>query len=281
MRFRQLLSLVGLLLLPFSLAAQESGMACHGSFAEFASDAEFRAQHPSPEAISDEDLKGVMKTLPNADGKDVRAYFVAGREGSDQYLFVFQEWWGLNNHIKQTADAYHEKLRGEVNVIALDLYDGKVAEDPERAGKLMQSADSARLTEIVRTGLAHAGEDAEIGSIGWCFGGGWSLKTALMAGDRATACVMYYGMPVLDVNRLQDLHTDVLGIFAEQDKWVNQGVVSDFRSAMQMAGQHLRVHTYDADHAFANPSGKAYAEEAATDARRKTVSYLREQFGVR
>ena len=49
---------------------------------------------------------------------------------------MIHEWWGLNNHIKDMAN-----LLAKVGyvVLAADLYNGKVAADPNEAGNLVQS----------------------------------------------------------------------------------------------------------------------------------------------
>ncbi|MFT2612653.1 dienelactone hydrolase family protein, partial [Escherichia coli] len=81
-----------------------------------------------------------------------------------------QEWWGLNDHIKRETETLAAEL-GNVNVLALDMYDGGVAATPDSAMKLMQAATTTRLEAIVKAGLAYAGADAKIFTIGWCFGG--------------------------------------------------------------------------------------------------------------
>ena len=40
------------------------------------------------------------------------------------------------------------------------------------------------------------------------------------------------------------------------------------------AGKQIEVHLYDADHAFANPSGERYNEEAAQQANQVAWSFL-------
>ena len=111
---------------------------------------------------------------------------------------VYQEWWGLNDHIKQEAAKLHKDL-GDVNVLAVDMYDGKVGTTREEAGKLMQSASKDRLTAIQKGAIGYAGKDARIASIGWCFGGMLSLQSAILEQSKSVGCVMYYGSPEKDV----------------------------------------------------------------------------------
>ena len=110
--------------------------------------------------------------------------------------------------------------------------------------------------------------------MGWCFGGGWSLCAALQLQARTKACVIYYGMPEQDVEKLKTLQSDVLFIHPDQDKWISKEVVSDFEANMKKAGKSTKVYHYDADHAFANPSSPRYNEKAAQEARGVVKAYL-------
>ena len=246
------------------------------SFAMLASNTDFSGGHDAPLPYR---YAGAGKTISykTADGKTASAFEVKSATPSDKYLFVVHEWWGLNDYIKKEAGQYAQQLPG-VNVIALDLYDGQVATTPDEAGKLMQGVKTDRADAIIKGAIAYAGPKAQIGSIGWCFGGGWSLQTALLAGKQDVACVMYYGMPETDVAKLKTLNTDVLGIFAEQDKWINPKVVGQFVEDMGKAGQKVTIKSYNADHAFANPSNPKFNQPYAADAHAAVLAYFKKKF---
>ncbi|MFD2514354.1 dienelactone hydrolase family protein [Pontibacter locisalis] len=244
-------------------------------FASLSSDAAFREKHENPLPFSLQDQTGSMINYSTPDGKTANAYFIKAKEKTDDYVFVIHEWWGLNDYIKKEAQRLSQEL-GNVNVIALDLYDGKVATTQEQASQYMQSVSEDRAKAIINGALAYAGDDADIATIGWCFGGGWSLQTAIMAGDRAEAAVMYYGMPEQNVERLKKLDAPVLGIFASQDKWITPKVVEEFKQNMDKADEKLTVKMYDADHAFANPSNPKYKAEFAEEAHKIAVDFIRE-----
>ncbi len=214
------------------------------------------------------------------DGQTGKGFEIKSATPSDKYLFVVHEWWGLNDYIKQEAAKFAKDLPG-VNVIALDLYDGKVATTADEAGKLMQAVKTDRAQAIIKGGLQYAGPKAQVASIGWCFGGGWSLQTALLAGPQAKASVMYYGMPEKDVAKLKTLNTDVLFIFAKQDQWINQEVVNLFQKDMATAKKGLAVKTYDADHGFANPSNPKYNKSFGDDAHAASVAYLKKSLKLK
>ena len=83
-------------------------------------------------------------------------------------------------------------------------------------------------------------------------------------------------MPDTRASSLKRLRAPVLMIWPTKDAWINAGVVESFKSAMKAAGKQLTVESYDADHAFANPSSARYNEEAASDAWRKTIAFYKE-----
>ncbi len=116
---------------------------------------------------------------------------------------------------------------------------------------------------------------ADFRTLGWCFGGTWSLQATLLLGDRARACVVYYGMPERDVERLRSLKTDVLFVHAKRDRWITDELVSSFAESMRAAGKMLHLREYDADHAFANPTGQRYHEPSAREARAAVLEYLK------
>lgn len=241
-------------------------------FASFANDADFRGMHPDP--LSTElTKKGKMVTFPVAGGADGHAFLVKSRRKTNKYLMLFHEWWGLNDYVKNEAAMWSKALG--VHVIAVDLYDGQVATTAEEAGKLMQANAPARSLAIIDGAAKFAGDNADFRTMGWCFGGGWSLQAALQLKEKAKGCVVYYGMPEQDVQKLKTLSTDVLFFHPEMDKWITSEVVSGFESNMKTAGKNVMVYHYPADHAFANPSSPRYNEKSATESRAIALAYLK------
>jgi len=243
------------------------------NMAQFAEEKEFKEAHDTPKKM-DYEGAGRMVSFNTPDGGKSTAYLVMKDKEKKKALFVIHEWWGLNNHIKQEADRLAAAL-GDVNVVALDLYDGNVTDDRDEAGKFMGMVKEDRAKAIIEGAIAKAGDNAKIGTIGWCFGGGWSLKASILADDRANACVMYYGLPVKTAAELAPLKAPVLGIFAKNEQWINTEVVKEFQALAAATKKDLTVHSFDADHAFANPSSKKYVEEAATEANKLAVEFLK------
>ena len=288
---KKLLTLgAALLSLTFSASAQKMASCCARpasnlsasateAFAMLAADKDFSGGHDAPLPYSYAG-EGKDITFKTPDGKTGRGFEVKSATPSNKYLFVIHEWWGLNDYIKKEAATFASEMPG-VNVIAVDLYDGRVATTAEEAGKYMGEVKTERATAILKGVQLYAGPKAQFASIGWCFGGGWSLQEALLGGKQTVGCVMYYGMPEKDVAKLKTLNTDVLGIFASQDKWINPEVVGQFKKDVEAAGKQLTVESYDADHAFANPSNPKFIQEYAAKAHAQSLAYLRSKFKLK
>ena len=234
----------------------------------------FANLHEKPNYFKLEGGAGKPVSFKAADGSTAMGYEIKSAKKSNKWVFVIQEWWGLNDYIKRESETLSTEL-DNVNVLALDLYDGKVAATPDSAMKLVQAAKTDRLENIIKGALAYAGTDAKIYTIGWCFGGMWSLQTTLLAGKQASGCVMYYGRPETNMDKLKSLNCDVIGFFGNQDRSPSPEMVTKFEADMQAAGKKLMANKYEANHGFANPSNPSFNKEATADAHMKAVAFLK------
>ncbi|MGY6744077.1 MAG: dienelactone hydrolase family protein [Cecembia sp.] len=252
---------------------------CHTGPSEmmaFLDDPKFVDFHPAPIPFDFEGL-GEMVSFPAADGKNASGYLIKAKEPSNQWLFVFQEWWGLNDNIKEESDRFYQDLGGRVNVLALDMYDGKVTDKPQEAGTFMRGTNETRLENIVMAGRNFAGPEARIANVGWCFGGAWSLKSALLLGHQNIGSIIYYGMPIREVDQLIYLESDVLGLFATEE-YISKAVIEEFAIAMEAAGKELEYKIFDAVHGFANPSNPRHDKAATKEAYGMALKYLQRKF---
>ena len=219
--------------------------------------------------------RGKAVPLTLAGGETSTAYLARPKGTPRGGLLVLHEWWGLNDWVKSEADRYAGQ--GYL-VLAVDLY-GSVASTVEEAKALASKLDAQHATAVETAGidwLAHALPPAKrIATLGWCAGGGESLNASLANPDRVAATVIYYGVPVTDVDRLKKLHGPVLGIWAKRDGFITPQRVAGFDTALKDAGVKHEFRTYDADHAFANPSGGSYNPPAAQDANDATRRFLK------
>jgi carboxymethylenebutenolidase len=121
--------------------------------------------------------------------------------------------------------------------------------------------------------------NGKVGTMGWCFGGGWSLNASMETPVDAT--IIYYGNVTRTPKQLSRLQGPVLGHFGTLDKSIDEAMVGGFERAMAEAGkaEQLEVHWYVADHAFANPTGARYDADDAALAWPRSVSFLHRHLG--
>ena len=214
-------------------------------------------------------------------GRQAQASLALPAQTPAPAVMLIHEWWGLNDQIKAVAA---ELAQLGYVALAVDLYEGGVTADRDEARALMKKVESAQAEATLASWHAwlskHSGSNGKIGTVGWCFGGGWSLKASLVASVDAT--VIYYGNVALESGQLQALSGKVLGHFATRDGWINQDMVNGFEQAMAAAGKgdQLQVHWYEADHAFANPSSARYDAEDAALSWQRTTEFFRTQLGT-
>jgi carboxymethylenebutenolidase len=237
---------------------------------------------PSPAVVPEARQPVTAEAVAYAtlDGRPVTGYLARPEARSPTPrpgLLVIHEWWGLNDNIR----AMTRRLAGEGYVaLAVDLYDGKVATDPDTALATMQAAmaHSDRLLDNLKQAHAYLRQKAgagRTGVIGWCFGGGWSLETALALGADLDAAVVYYGRPQTDPAALVRLRAPLLGLFGGLDQGIPVDHVRAMEAELHKLGKDATIVVYDhADHAFANPSGTRYQPQAAEDAWRRTTEFL-------
>jgi carboxymethylenebutenolidase len=217
-------------------------------------------------------------TYAKLDEKQIVGYLAKPAKGEPTAgIIVIHEWWGLNDNVKSMA----RQLAGEgYAALAVDLYEGEVAEAREDASRLARaSGENPERGELnLQQAWEYLKDDvgvSRVGVIGWCFGGGWSLRAALMMGEGLDAAVIYYGRVVTDRDSLEPLSVPLLGIFGALDQGIPVATVREFQATLDSLGKPASIHIYeDADHAFANPSGTRYNEPAAEDAWAKTLTFF-------
>ena len=250
-------------------------------FASLANDEAFRNRHDEPAPLVFQ-ARGKAVRLPSADGskEECLGYELSPATPTKNVVFVIHEWWGMNDYIKQETKRLFDDLNKDraTRVIALDLYDGKVATTREDAGKYMQAHKAERGAAIIETFRRYVGDDARIATVGWCFGGGWSHRAALHCGKQTVGCVIYYGMPETDAAKLAQMSAPTLGIFAKQDRWITPEIATKFEAAVKAAGKPVEIKLYDADHAFANPSAPKHDKDMAQDAYNAVLAFFRQCF---
>jgi carboxymethylenebutenolidase len=197
-------------------------------------------------------------------------------------IIVVHEWWGLNDGVRAMADRI--AAQGYI-VLAVDLYGGKTAMSPTDARELMLSVvenpDSANSN--IQSAYEFLNEVAgapKIASLGWCFGGGWSLNTAMLYPDGLDAAVIYYGQVTADEDLLRPINVPILGLFAEEDRGIPVDSVRAFEGALENLRKDYEIEVYPGvGHAFANPTGNNYDADTAELAWDRTMEFLERHLG--
>ncbi len=214
----------------------------------------------------------------------VQGYLAQPRaKGTYPGVVMIHEWWGLNDNIRDMAKLLANE--GYV-VLAVDIYEGAVAETSEEAGKLAGAAreNVQKSVANMRSAVAYLQtlpnvQKDKIGSMGWCFGGQQSLNLALASDDLA-GTVIYYGNLTDNKEQLQNINWPVLGIFGAEDGGIPVESVKSFETALNELEIKNNIHIYPGvGHAFANPSGSRYAPKETLDAWKKTVDFLNTNLG--
>ncbi len=217
-----------------------------------------------------------------SNGGRTGGYLSLPESGRGPGVVVLQEWWGLVPHIKDVADRF--AAEGFV-ALAPDLYHGDVARSPDEAGKMMMALNIAQTEKDLRGAVEYllgqeATEGPSVGTVGFCMGGALSLYAA-SKNERVGACVVFYGIHPKVEPDFEALRAPVLGLFAEKDKSVPPEAVRALEEKLREHGKAVETHIYPGtDHAFFNDTRpEVYDADAAADAWRRTIEFLRKHLG--
>lgn len=218
---------------------------------------------------------GKMVEFTRPDGAKAPGY-LAEPERLDRApgVVMFEEWWGLNDQIKETADRLAQH---GFRVLVPDLYRGRVAESREEAGHLsggLNFGDAA--TEDARgaaTYLHHLGA-TKVGITGFCMGGALAMLAA-MNDPEFDAAVVWYGFPPPEAGDPSTIDIPLQGHWAKHDEFFKIEGVDELERKLQAKGKPYEFHRYDAKHAFYNPGGIGnHHPEHAETAWRRSVEFL-------
>jgi carboxymethylenebutenolidase len=231
--------------------------------------------------VQNDSLKIKTMNISYKSGNDTVHAYLAIPEGDGPFpgLIVIHEWWGLTDWIKNNADSFADDGYA---ALAIDLYRGKTASDPNEARELSGSVPKERAITDLKAAYNYLQNlpnvDAEkIGSIGWCMGGGYSLQAALNI-PTLDACIIAYGRLTNDINEIKKISCPVLGIFAENDPNITPEKVHEFEKLLRDEGKENHIIIFPkVSHAFMNPDNtKGYSDSTADEAWNEIYSFLDE-----
>jgi carboxymethylenebutenolidase len=206
------------------------------------------------------------------------AYVARPHTDADAGVILIQEWWGINDHIRDIAGRYANE--GYL-CVAPDLYRGRVAADSAEASAMMNALEIEDGLETIRKAIDSAEETYGIKRFaitGYCMGGTFALRAACEIAELKAAAPFYGDIP--EENILAKLKVPTLFIAGDRDAWINSEKVSQLREAAKKYNLPVEIVTYDADHAFFNDTRpEVYDAEAAADAWRRVLDFFGKHLG--
>lgn len=213
-------------------------------------------------------MKTETLTFSTANG-DTTAFVAMPDETNGKAVILIQEYWGLNDHIKDIAGRYADE---GFTAIAPDLYRGELAKTSEEAGKMMQTLAIEDGLDIVKSAMDTAREKYDFrhfGISGYCMGGTYALRAACELEGISAAAPFYGDVPPDEI--LKNLKVPTVFISATKDNWINSEKVAALEESAEKYGLPLESVKYEADHAFFNDTREVYDEAAAQDAWAKVI----------
>ena len=202
--------------------------------------------------------------------------YLAGPDQASGAVLILHEWWGVKPHNRQWADRLAE---AGYQALVIDLYDGRITDDPEQAAAWMREIDQAAADRklIAALGTLDA-PGRRIAVYGCSFGGKQAMQASLLRPQQVAATILAYCRMETDVSRLSLLQGPVLAIYAEQERnWPQKQ--QEFEQAMRAAGKTTESVGYDAAHGFTNPASPRFDAVADAAAWQILLDFLRRRLG--
>jgi carboxymethylenebutenolidase len=204
------------------------------------------------------------------------AYVARPETETDAAVILIQEYWGINDHIRDLAGRY---AREGYLCVAPDLYRGRLAANPQEASAMMQALAMDDGLETIRKAMDATAATYPIKKFainGYCMGGTFALRAACEFSDIKAAAPFYGDIPEESV--LAKLKAPTLFIAGKLDAWINPEKVKTLKEIAVKYKLPLEAVSYDADHAFFNDTRpQVYDAEAAADAWRRVLELFKRE----
>jgi len=200
----------------------------------------------------------------------VQGYLAIPASGSGPVVVVIQEWWGMNDQIRSTADRF---AAAGFTAFAPDFYNGVVTREPDEAAKLMMGLEMPRVAQIVADAVAALlarpeASSSVAGVTGYCMGGGLALLAPTVSDAIVATSAYYPATPWADyqpawaeyATKSAQIHP------SEGDGGPTAPHIVAAADAISGAGGTVTVFDYPGtQHAFANDVRPEVYDEPATD----------------
>jgi len=220
-----------------------------------------------------------------SNGGTAGGYLATPNAGNRPGVIVIQEWWGLNDQIRRTADQFAQE--GFV-ALAPDFYHGTEVAigEPDEAGKMLMALDIDRVARDARGAAKFLVDHAavrgnRVGVIGYCMGGQLALLTGTVAPELIGAVVDMYGIHPNVKPDFSKMQAPALLLFAAEDGFVTAEAREAVEKQLKEAHVEFDSHTYPGvDHAFMNDDRpEVYDAASAQDAWTRTIEFFNKHLG--
>jgi carboxymethylenebutenolidase len=226
--------------------------------------------------MASEDVVSREVTYPGRACK-LKAFAVEpAAEGVRAAVIVVQEWWGLNDHIRDVARRF---AREGYFAIAPDLYSRqghKVAAEPNLAAELMGGLKKEDGIEDLQATVEWLRAQkqtlsARIGITGFCMGGSYALLLPSETREISAAAPFYGEIPPDE--KLKNLSCPILYVYGENDGWIQRRDVDRLAAALKKFDKKGEVKIYPGcSHGFFNDTRPdVYRPTEAKDAWDRTL----------
>lgn len=221
-----------------------------------------------------DDLNQEIVTYLGPDDTELMGYLTYIPDGIPcPTVVVIQEWWGLNDHIKDVADRF---AREGYLALAPDLYNGVVTTEPDEARKQAMELGMRDAVGEIQAAIDYMkGQEISNGrfaTIGFCMGGGLVFQTAANSSD-LLAAVPFYGNPV-SASEAKNITAATLSFLGTADRIPASGYEA-VHAVLEEEGVANKFQLYEgAQHSFFNDTRSSYDPEAAADAWSQTLAWF-------
>jgi carboxymethylenebutenolidase len=227
-------------------------------------------------------MPGQMIDIKTDKGSGFTGYLALPENKKGPGLLLVQEIFGVNKHIRETADLFAE---ARFVVLAPDVFWrvkphvelGYTPDDLKEAMQLAQKNDKEQMIKDMASAISTLKQRPEyagkVGVVGYCLGG--TVAYRLATHDLVDCAVGYYGGGIEQaLDEAGSLHCPLMLHFGAKDSHIPLTSVDKIRQSLQDKG-HVEIYVYnDADHGFNCDQRASYDRKSAMLAYGRTMVLL-------
>jgi carboxymethylenebutenolidase len=233
--------------------------------------------------VAADDPRLAIETVSyDAGGVPIKGYLARLKSKAKRpAVIIIHENRGVNPHIQDIARRL--ALEGFLS-LAPDMLTplGGTPADEDQARDMFAALN---LDETARHAAAavpflehHTESTANVGAVGFCWGGGIINRIAVLAPDLKAGAV-YYGLQV-PADAVAAIRAPLLLHYAGLDQRVNAGIAA-YEAALKANNKRYTIYVYpDVNHAFNNDTSNRYDKPAAELAWSRTIAFFKDNLGA-